>query len=89
MEDRMLGVCEKTAKCPLFQGEMLASKKAQEIYMRLYCTGGLAGKKQCKRYQVSQLLKGPVPKDIMPNDVRTAEEIVEAIRNAENDTFLK
>lgn len=35
--------CPKTEKCPLFQGEMLASKKAQEIYMRIYCTAGEKG----------------------------------------------
>ena len=68
--------CPKTEKCPLFQGDMLASKKAQEIYMKLYCTNGEVGRNRCKRFQVVQL--GFKPADhIMPNDDRDAQQIVD------------
>lgn len=67
--------CPKTEKCPLFIGEMLASKKAQEIYMRLYCTAGEKGRNRCKRFMIVQ--KGKKPSDdIMPNDDRSLDELL-------------
>ncbi len=67
--------CPKTEKCPLFQGEMLASKKAQEIYMRIYCTAGEKGRNRCKRFMLVKEGYKPAP-DIMPNDDRTVEQII-------------
>jgi len=67
--------CPKHEKCPLFQGEMLASKKAQEIYMRIYCTAGEKGRNRCRRFQL--VLKGYTPaEDIMPNDDRSVDGII-------------
>ncbi len=67
--------CPKTEKCPLFQGEMLASKKAQEIYMRIYCTAGKVGMNRCKRFQLVK--EGHKPSDdLMPNDDRSIEDII-------------
>ncbi|NPA44647.1 MAG: hypothetical protein GXO49_03855 [Chlorobi bacterium] len=67
--------CPKHETCPLFQGEMLASKKAQKIYMRLYCTAGEKGRNRCRRFQLVQ--KGYTPaEDIMPNDDRSVEAII-------------
>ena len=72
MDDKL---CPKTEKCPLFQGEMLASKKAQEIYMNLYCKGGEEGRMNCKRYLVAiKNLKPPI--DLMPNDERDINELI-------------
>ncbi|MCF6366437.1 MAG: hypothetical protein L3J35_09585 [Bacteroidales bacterium] len=67
--------CPKTENCPLFRGEMLASKKAQEIYMRIYCTSGETGRNRCKRFQLVKEGYKPNP-DLMPNDDRTAEDII-------------
>jgi hypothetical protein len=68
--------CPKTEKCPLFQGDMLASEKAQEIYMKLYCTNGETGRNRCKRFQVVQLGKKPAD-NVMPNDERDAQQIID------------
>jgi hypothetical protein len=68
--------CPKTNTCPLFQGEMLASSKAQEIYMKLYCTVGEKGRNRCKRFMLVQ--QGYKPADnVMPNDERTIEQIIQ------------
>lgn len=68
--------CPKTEKCPLFQGDMLASKKAQEIYMRIYCTAGEIGRNRCKRYMI--VLEDLKPADnVMPNDDRTVQQIID------------
>jgi hypothetical protein len=67
--------CPKTETCPLFQGEMLASKKAQEIYMRIYCTAGEIGMNRCKRFQMVKA--GYKPADtLMPNDERSVDDII-------------
>ncbi|MEA2043332.1 MAG: hypothetical protein U9N85_12390 [Bacteroidota bacterium] len=71
-------LCPKTENCPLFQGEMLASQKAQEIYKKLYCENGKEGWMSCKRYLVS-LKEVEPPQDLMPNDSRSVEEILEAL----------
>ena len=72
--------CPKTEKCPLFQGEMLASKKAQEIYMKLFCKAGEAGRMQCKRFLLT--VEGIKPTiDLMPNDRRSVEEIIKSYSN--------
>ncbi|MBN1252637.1 MAG: hypothetical protein JXR51_13635 [Bacteroidales bacterium] len=69
--------CPKTEKCPLFQGEILASKKAQEIYMDLYCTKGETGRNRCKRFLLSLEINNPVPIDVMPNDTRNLDKLIE------------
>jgi len=67
--------CPKTDTCPLFQGEMLASKKAQEIYMRIYCTAGEKGRNRCKRFMMVK--EGYKPSDdLMPNDEHSIEQII-------------
>ncbi len=54
---------------------MLASKKAQEIYMRIFCTAGEVGMNRCKRFQLVK--EGHKPSnDLMPNDDRSIEEII-------------
>jgi hypothetical protein len=71
--------CPKTEKCPLFIGEMLASEKAQEIYMRLYCTGGEKGRNRCKRFLIVQ--EGFKPgDDVMPNDERSVDDILKDMK---------
>jgi len=69
--------CPKTEKCPLFQGEILVSKVAQEIYMDLYCTKGEHGRSRCMRFMLSKHLIGPVSVEVMPNDQRSFDELLE------------
>lgn len=76
MEER----CPKTEKCPLFQGQILVSSVAQEIYMDLYCTKGVKGRSRCMRYNLSEALKIPVPVDVMPNDKRNFEDLLQRLR---------
>lgn len=68
--------CPKTEKCPLFQGEILVSNVAQQIYMDLFCTKGEKGRNRCKRFLLSHELNGPVSVEVMPNDERSLEELV-------------
>lgn len=72
--------CPKTPKCPLFQGKMLASNRAQEIYMRLYCTSGESGRMQCKRFLLVQEGIKPEP-ELMPDDSRSVEEIIKDMKS--------
>ena len=71
-------LCPKTEQCPLFQGEMLASSKAQEIYLNLYCRNGEEGRMNCKRYLMTLKNLTP-PNDLMPNDDRDIDEIIRQI----------
>ncbi|NPA66978.1 MAG: hypothetical protein GXO50_00045 [Chlorobi bacterium] len=73
-----LNYCPKHKTCPLFQGEMLASKKAQEIYMRIYCTAGEKGRNRCKRFMLVKAGYSS-PDDLMPNDERTLEQIIKEL----------
>lgn len=72
--------CPVTAKCPLFRGTLLADKKAQEIYISVYCMAGQRGRSACKRYQVLRRGISP-PTDLLPNDKRPIEQIVSEIQD--------
>ena len=69
--------CPQTEKCPLFQGEILVSKVAQEIYMNLYCSNDVQGRNRCKRFMLSNKLKTPVSVEVMPNDERSLDELIQ------------
>ncbi len=72
--------CPKVPQCPLFNGHVLASEQALQIYMHLFCKAGEAGRMSCKRYLVS--LQGVKPAlDILPDDSRTVEEIIVSLRS--------
>ncbi len=71
--------CPKKDQCPLFQGDMLESEKAHEIYMNIFCKAGEAGRMQCKRFLLT--LKNIKPTiDIMPDDSRSIDELVEYLK---------
>jgi len=71
-------ICEKAAKCPLFKGESISIKDSVEIFKRLYCHNGLQGRKDCKRYQVSEMYGKP-DDDLLPNDPRDVNEIIQEL----------
>jgi hypothetical protein len=69
--------CPKTEKCPLFQGDMLVSEVAQQIYKEYYCTKEEVWKNKCVRYKLSILFNGPVSVEVLPNDKRDFDELIE------------
>jgi hypothetical protein len=69
--------CPKTAKCPLFVGDMLVSEVAHKIYMDIFCTNEENWKNRCIRYKLSQLFNSQVSLEVMPNDKRNIEDLIE------------
>jgi hypothetical protein len=69
--------CPKTAKCPLFVGDMLVSEVAHKIYMDLFCTKEENWKNRCMRFKLSQIFNGPVSIEVMPNDKRNMNDLIE------------
>jgi hypothetical protein len=72
--------CPKTGKCPLFIGDMLVSEEAHKIYLDLFCTNEENWKNRCVRFKLSQILKVPVPLEVMPNDKRNLDILIEKYR---------
>ena len=68
-------VCEKLAKCPIFQKGVLFNEFTGETYKTLYCLR--PGRyQQCKRYQASKQCNCSIPDIIMPNSSLSVEEII-------------
>lgn len=66
--------CPKTENCPLFNGGVLESYEAYEIYLNLFCTAGEAGRLDCKRFILSA--EGySADSTILPNDPRSIDEL--------------
>jgi hypothetical protein len=71
-------ICPYTPTCPLFNGELLATREANEIYLSVFCNNGISGRLDCKRFLVKQAGFTP-PHDLMPGDTRTVEEICQSL----------
>jgi len=68
-------VCEKFAKCPIFQNGVLFNEFTGETYKTLYCLR--PGRYQtCKRYLASKECNCSIPDRIMPNSSLSLEEII-------------
>jgi len=75
MSENKEDICPKYEKCPLFNGEILTSEKATEIYKKIYCKAGEKGRNRCKRFMLVK--EGYKPShDLMPNDERSVEQII-------------
>ncbi|MCQ2976260.1 MAG: hypothetical protein MJ211_15780 [Bacteroidales bacterium] len=74
-------VCEKLAKCPIFQKGILFNEYTGETYKNLYC---LKPDKYitCKRFIASKECNCPIPEKIMPNSSLSIEEIVAKAKEA-------
>jgi len=72
-------LCPKAEKCPIFSG-ILKGTEYTEVYKKLYCEAGEAGRLRCKRFQVAQVL-GKCPETVLPNSPKTVEEIIKGIQN--------
>ncbi len=79
--------CPKVEKCPIFQKGVLMSEKTGESYKNIYC---LTDRHNiCKRFLAAQLTKKPIPVQVLPNTVISAEEIVKRIDSGFYDIFNK
>jgi hypothetical protein len=67
-------LCPKTPACPIFNG-ILKGTEFTEVYRKLYCEAGEAGRKRCRRFQVATLT-GKCPPNILPNATKTADQII-------------
>jgi hypothetical protein len=67
-------ICPQTKESPLFNGELLASREATQIYLSVYCNNGLSGRLDCKRFLVFRAGFNP-PHDLMPGNMRSVEDI--------------
>ena len=71
-------LCPNHVKCPIFNGVLKGTEYSQ-TYRRLYCSAGESGRNNCRRYQVFKII-GYCPSNILPNSTKTAEEIVESLK---------
>lgn len=72
--------CPKTPKCPIFNG-VLKGTQYTETYKNLYCLAGADGRSKCRRFQVAEQC-GMCPPDILPNSIKSVEEIIESMKKA-------
>ncbi|MBN2274092.1 MAG: hypothetical protein JXR41_02455 [Bacteroidales bacterium] len=72
-------VCPKAVNCPIFSG-ILKGTDYTEVYKRLYCEAGEAGRLRCKRFQVAKVL-GHCPDNLLPNSPKSVEEIIKEVQN--------
>jgi hypothetical protein len=71
-------VCPKAVKCPIFSG-ILKGTEYMDVYKRLYCEAGEAGRLRCKRFQVAQVL-GLCPENVLPNSTKSVDEIIDCYK---------
>ncbi|MBO7143135.1 MAG: hypothetical protein J6V76_08520 [Bacteroidales bacterium] len=79
-------ICEKFAKCPIFQKGVLFNELTGETYKNLYCLR--ADKfKNCKRYQASAECSCSIPDTIMPNSSLSVEEIIKRVQEKNSNNI--
>ena len=72
--------CPKTPACPIFNG-ILKGTEYTEVYQKQYCLAGEVGRQKCRRYQVASVT-GKCPPNILPNSIKTAEQIIDEMKKA-------
>jgi len=75
MEDKK-NYCPKTEKCPIFIGGVLQRPHSEEVYRKLFCKAGELNYSKCKRLIINTITGKPVPLTVMPNSLKTIEEIL-------------
>jgi hypothetical protein len=70
----MIDICPSSEKCPIFNGILKGKEFTTISYKRLYCENGEQGRLNCRRWQVKQKY-GKVPIDLLPNSMKSVEEI--------------
>lgn len=76
----MINDCPKMEKCPIFKQGVLMNEKTGQTYKNLYCTKPEKFK-ECKRYLVSEIIKKPVPENILPNSPMTVDQILQRLKS--------
>lgn len=73
-------LCPKTVACPIFNG-ILKGTEYTEVYRRLYCEAGEAGRNRCRRFQIAAKI-GKCPPNVLPNATKTADQIIADMKSA-------
>jgi hypothetical protein len=71
-EEVTMADCEKLQTCPFFKDQMAQMPSVARLMKTTFCHGD---KMDCARYQVF-MSGGPVPADLLPNDVDRAHQIL-------------
>lgn len=72
--------CENLAGCPFFNDSMASMPVTAEMIKRKLCKGDYTG---CARYIVFKAVgKEHVPKNLIPNQLDRAEEIIATVKAA-------
>lgn len=70
----MSDICPSAEKCPIFLDTLKNKSMTAKAYKLQYCEAGEAGRNACRRWQCKQKY-GKVPDNLMPNSIKTIEEI--------------
>ncbi len=68
--------CPKMTKCPIYLENIFSDELVEQTYKNLYCLKDEAVYRTCKRFIVAELVKKPVPKNILPNSFLSVEDIM-------------
>jgi hypothetical protein len=74
-------VCPKFESCPIFIKNVLINPGSAESYKNIYCKSGEHKWKTCKRYIVTDIIGEAIPENIMPNSLKSPEQIIEELKN--------
>lgn len=72
--------CEKSEKCPIYDGVLKSNNILTSSYKSVYCNNGIDGKNKCKRFQVSKIT-GSCPPNLLPNHILSVDEIISKIKS--------
>jgi hypothetical protein len=68
--------CKNSPKCPIYSGLLKDLAYTAGAYKQLYCDAGAKGWANCRRYQVKERT-GKCPENILPNSLKTVEQIAQ------------
>lgn len=71
-------VCKNYQNCPVFNGILHDKQFTAKSYRMQFCEAGQTGWEKCRRYQVKELT-GKCPPDLLPNCIKTAEEVIKTM----------
>ena len=66
--------CPSAESCPIFSGVLKGKEFTTAAYKMKYCESADNGHHNCRRWQVKQKI-GKVPGDLLPNSLKTLDEI--------------
>jgi len=84
----MSKICEKSLKCPIYNGILKSNEMMIQTYKELYCDAGQENHNKCIRYQVAKII-GYCPSDILPNSYLSVEDIIKKVKLQEEEELKK